>query len=156
MFAYDVDGDGDSDVITSLAAHDYGIAWFEQRTNAGAMTFVEHLIATNDPNDAGISPLIHQPHALDLKDVDGDGLSDIVTGERFWGHVPAGSPDVNAPATLYWFSLERTPAGVRFTPHLVDDASGVGTQVVAADVNDDGLVDIVTGSKKGAFVFLRE
>jgi hypothetical protein len=88
--------------------------------------------------------------------VNGDGFSDIVTGERFWGHVPAGNPDVNAPATLYWFSLERTAAGPRFTPHLVDDASGVGTQVVAADVNDDGLVDIVTGSKKGAFVFLQQ
>jgi hypothetical protein len=156
MFAYDVDGDGDNDVITSLAAHDYGIAWFEHSTNAGASTFVEHIVATNDPNDAGNSPLIHQPHALDLRDMNGDGLSDIVTGERFWGHVPAGNPDVNAPASLYWFALERTPGGVRFTPHLVDSASGVGTQVVAADVNDDGLVDILTGSKKGAFVFLQE
>jgi hypothetical protein len=156
MFAYDVDGDGDNDVITSLAAHDYGVAWFEQRVNGGSRTFVEHLVATNDPNDAGGGPLIHQPHALDLKDVDGDGLSDIVTGERFWGHVPAGTPDVNAPSTLYWFSLERTPTGARFTPHLVDDASGVGTQVVAADVNDDGRVDILTANKKGAFVFLRE
>jgi hypothetical protein len=156
MFAYDVDGDGDNDVITSLVAHDYGIAWFEQRMNSGTRTFIEHLVAPNDPSDAGGGPIIHQPHALDLKDLDGDGLSDLVAGERFWGHVPAGNPDVNAPAALYWFSLERTPAGARFTPHLVDDASGVGTQVVAADVNDDGLVDIVTGSKKGAFVFLQE
>lgn len=155
MFVYDVDGDGDGDVITSLAAHDYGIAWFE-RTGGGTPTFVEHLVAADDPYDAGGGVLIHQPHALDLKDVDGDGLSDIVTGERFWGHVPAGNPDVNGPAKLYWFRLERTPAGVRYTPHLVDDASGVGCQVVAADVNDDGLVDIISGNKKGAFVFLQE
>jgi hypothetical protein len=156
MFVYDVDGDGDGDVITSLAAHDYGIAWFEQRTEAGTKTFVEHLLAANDPSDAGGGVLIHQPHALDLEDVDGDGLSDIVTGERFWGHVPGGNPDVNAPAKLYWFRLERIQTGVRYTPHLVDDASGVGTQVVAADVNDDGLVDIISGNKKGAFVFLQE
>jgi hypothetical protein len=156
MFAYDVDGDGDSDVITSLDAHGYGIAWFEQRMNAGTRTFVQHLIAPDDPNDAGGGVLIHEPHALDMNDVDGDGLTDLVTGERFWAHVPAGNPDVNAPARLYWFSLERTPAGAKYTPHLVDEASGVGTQVVAADVNDDGLVDILTGSKKGAFVFLQE
>lgn len=156
MFAYDVDGDGDGDVITSLAAHDYGLAWFEQKKVAGATSFAEHLIATNDPFDAGSSPVIHQPHALDLADVDDDGLSDVVTGERFWGHVPAGNPDPNAPATLYWFSLERDGAGTHFTPHLVDDASGVGTQVVAADVNDDGRIDIVTGNKKGAFVFLQQ
>ena len=30
MYAYDVDGDGDNDVITSLAAHDFGLAWHEQ------------------------------------------------------------------------------------------------------------------------------
>ena len=29
MYAYDVDGDGDNDVITSLQAHGYGLAWFE-------------------------------------------------------------------------------------------------------------------------------
>jgi hypothetical protein len=45
---------------------------------------------------------------------------------------------------------------VTFTPHLVDDQSGVGTQVVAGDVNDDGLMDIVLANKKGAFVFLQE
>ena len=156
MFAYDADGDGDEDVVTSLAAHGYGIAWFEQRTSAGATTFAEHLIATNDPADAGSSVLIFQPHSLDMADVDGDGLSDIVTGERFWAHVPAGNPDPNGPAALYWFRLERDASGARFTPHLVDDASGVGTQVVAADVNGDGLVDIVTGNKKGAFVFLQQ
>ena len=30
MYAYDVDGDGDNDVISSLAAHSYGLVWFEQ------------------------------------------------------------------------------------------------------------------------------
>jgi FG-GAP-like repeat len=156
MFAYDVDGDGDSDVITSLAAHDYGIAWFEQQKSGTGATLVQHLFATNDPADAGASPVIHQPHALDFADVDGDGLPDVVTGERFWGHVPAGNPDPNAPAKLYWFSLERGASGAHFAPHLVDDASGVGTQVTAADVNDDGRIDIVVGCKKGAFVFLQE
>ncbi|MBI2481141.1 MAG: VCBS repeat-containing protein [Planctomycetia bacterium] len=32
MYAYDVDGDGDNDVITSLNAHNYGLAWSSRRT----------------------------------------------------------------------------------------------------------------------------
>ena len=32
--AYDVDGDGLNDVITSLEAHGYGLAWYEQYEKA--------------------------------------------------------------------------------------------------------------------------
>jgi hypothetical protein len=41
-------------------------------------------------------------------------------------------------------------------PCLVDDNSGVGTQVTAGDVNNDGLPDIVVGNMKGTFVFVHE
>jgi hypothetical protein len=41
-------------------------------------------------------------------------------------------------------------------PHLVDDESGIGTQVVAGDVSADGLPDIVIANKKGTFVFIQE
>jgi hypothetical protein len=37
---------------------------------------------------------------------------------------------------------------------LIDNASGVGTQVVAADVNGDNRPDVLTVSKLGAFVFI--
>jgi hypothetical protein len=37
----------------------------------------------------------------------------------------------------------------------VDEQSGVGTQVVAGDVNADGHADIVLANKKGAFLFLQ-
>jgi hypothetical protein len=45
--------------------------------------------------------------------------------------------------------------GAAFTPHIIDEASGVGTQVVAADLDGDGHPDVVVASKKGAFVFLQ-
>jgi hypothetical protein len=35
MYVYDVDGDGDNDVITGLAAHDFGLAWYEQVKSVG-------------------------------------------------------------------------------------------------------------------------
>lgn len=149
MVAHDVDGDGDADIVTTLAAHGYGLAWFENTGSA----FVEHNIVPVTPPDTGI--VMHEPHALTLADVNDDGLLDIVTGERHWAHAPADG-DFAAPGRLYWFQASRAGGQVTFTPHLVDDQSGVGTQVVAGDVNEDGLTDIVLANKKGAFVFLQE
>ena len=49
MFAYDFDGDGDNDIITSKAAHAYGLAWFENVRDGDAITFREHKIMVNRP-----------------------------------------------------------------------------------------------------------
>jgi hypothetical protein len=155
MAVLDVDGDGDADVVTTLAAHGYGLAWFEQTTSQPWPTFEEHVIVPDTaPTDVS-AVVMHEPHALAVADIDGDGVADIVTGERFWGHVPAGMPDFDAPARLYWFRTERTSAGVTFTPTLIDDDSGVGTQLTVGDVNGDGRADIVVSNKKGAFVFVQ-
>ena len=39
------------------------------------------------------------------------------------------------------------------TPYRIDDASGVGVQLTVVDVSGDGVPDILTVSKLGAFVF---
>ncbi len=97
-----------------------------------------------------------QLHAVDLVDMDGDGLKDIITGKRYWAHGPGGDAEPAAPAVLYWFKLTRTAAGVEYVPYEIDNDSGVGTQVMAADVTNDGLVDVLVGNKKGHFVFVQE
>ena len=48
------------------------------------------------------------------------------------------------------------PRGSAEIRHLVDEDSGVGTQFVVADVNCDGLPDIVTSNKKGVYVLLQQ
>jgi len=157
MFAYDVNGDGLNDVITSLDAHGYGLAWFEQVKEDGKITFREHLITNKGPkpNQYGVS--FSQPHALDLIDMDGDGLKDIVTGKRFWAHGNEGDVEPNAPAVLYWFKLTRPSKGqAEFVPYLIDNDSGVGTQVIAGYISNKKYPDVVVGNKKGVFVLEHE
>ena len=153
MFAYDVNGDGLNDVITSLAAHGFGLAWYEQEKGGG---FKSHTIIGSRPEESRYGVKFSELHALELVDMDGDGLKDIVTGKRFWSHGRVGDPDRNDEAVIYWFGLVRSPDGVDWVPHRIDDNSGVGTQVVVGDINGDKLPDVVVGNKKGVFVHLQQ
>ena len=144
MLVYDVDGDGDSDVITS-SAHNYGIWWFEQLPAENGSWFEQHLIFKE----------FSQPHAIRLVDIDGNGIKDLVTGKRYFAHQ-GKDPGGHEPAVLYWFELRRPrKGGVKFIPHKIDDNSGAGTQFEVTDFNGDGKPDIVTSNKKGVHVFLQ-
>ncbi|MEK6233380.1 MAG: VCBS repeat-containing protein, partial [Planctomycetales bacterium] len=157
LHAYDVDGDGDNDVITSLAAHGYGLSWFEQVKKEGKIDFVQHEILSAKANQKLNGVQFSQLHAVELADVNGDGLKDIITGKRFWAHGPNGDADPAGPAVLYWFELKRASNGeVTYAPRQIDDDSGVGTQFAVGDLNGDKRVDVVIGNKKGGFVFLQE
>jgi hypothetical protein len=152
MYGYDVNADGKTDVITSLEAHGYGLVWFEQKEDGGATAWIKHTIvgAKAEENPQGI--VFSQPHAIDLADTNGDGVLDIVTGKRFWAHGPRGDAEPNAPAVLYTFELKRSAGGkAEYIGRQIDGDSGVGTQVMGADINGDGKMDVVVGNKKGVF-----
>jgi hypothetical protein len=155
MYAYDVDGDGDNDVITSMAAHDFGLAWYEQENKDGRRTFREHLImgARKDQNRYGV--VFSELHSVALADMDGDGLKDIITGKTYYSHHEK-SPQWNAGAVVYWFRLVRTDKGVDWVPYQAGEDTGIGRQITIADVNGDQLPDIVVGGMKGGNVLTQE
>ena len=157
MLVDDVDRDGDPDVITSLAAHDFGLSWFEQVDGSAGRQFVEHRVMDDEPADSPQGVKFGELHALALADLDGDGDRDVVTGKRWWSHGAKGDPDGGAvPAVVYAFKNEPGPDGKRtLVPERLDDGSGVGTQVVVLDVSGDGRPDVVIGNKKGTFVLRR-
>ncbi|MEM7011871.1 MAG: PVC-type heme-binding CxxCH protein [Verrucomicrobiota bacterium] len=162
MYAYDFDNDGDNDVLTSLAAHAYGLAWYEQMTEDGRQTLKQRLIMGKDPMENKYGLAFSQMHGIAMADIDGDGIEDIITGKRYWAHG-GKDPGGNDPAVLYWFRVVRkqlgsdwAPFAVDFVPYKIDDDSGVGTEVNTADMNGDGLLDIIVGNKKGAFIHFQK
>lgn len=151
MYATDVDGDGLNDVITSDAAHDFGLVWYRQSKENGKSSFKRHLIMGNKPVDNSFGVVFSELHSVALVDLDGDGLKDIVTGKTYYSHHK-GSPMWDAGAVVYWFKLERTKNGVEWIPHKLDGEAGIGRQISVVDVNGDKLPDIVVGGMVGAHV----
>ena len=151
----DVNRDGYADIITSLNAHGYGIAWYEAKpTQAGDLRFLRHDLIGSSSVDNPYGIAFSQPHALTLADVDNDGFADLVTGKRWWAHNGHDVGGNQAPV-LYWFKIKpdsQAKGGVDFVPHLVDDATGVGTDVLAIDLNKDNRVDIISANKRGVTI----
>ncbi len=140
MFVYDVDKDGDQDVISS-SAHNYGIWWHEQKQQGKETNWVTH----------EISKSFSQSHSLAFKNINADGHPDLITGKRYFAHN-GKDPGAFEPAVLIWF--EYLPGKIaKWIPHEIDNNSGVGNNFVVSDINKDGLPDIVTSNKKGVFFF---
>ena len=158
IYAYDVDGDGDSDIITSHSAHNFGLGWYEQLPAADANdepTFKHHLIMGEHPSENKYGVLFSEPHSVALADIDGDGLKDIITGKTYWSHHKQ-SPLWDAGAVVYWFKLVRNKDGVDWIPHKADGDAGIGRQISIVDVNNDKRPDIVVGGMLGSHVLTHQ
>jgi hypothetical protein len=86
-----------------------------------------------------------------------DGVPDFVVGKRLHAHLESYTdPDPMGAPVLYWFRTVRNPkapGGAEFKPELIHNRSGVGSTVLAVDLNKDGAMDIVTATNRGTFIF---
>ena len=158
MYAYDVDGDGDNDIITSHRAHEFGLGWYEQiatTDKSGEPTFQHHLVMGEHPSENQYGVVFSELHSVALADMDGDGLKDIITGKTYWSHHKQ-SPQWDAGAVVYWFKLVRNDDGVTWIPYQADGESGIGRQISIVDVNQDNHPDIVVGGMLGAHVLTHQ
>jgi hypothetical protein len=140
MYARDLDGDGDQDIISS-SAHHYGIWWHEQVKHADTIGWIQHNIFNR----------FSQTHGLMMADINSDGHEDLVTGKRYYAHN-GKDPGAEEPAVLYWFEFKpgKNPSWV---PHMIDNNSGAGLNFIVQDINNDKRPDIIISNKKGVFVF---
>jgi hypothetical protein len=130
--------------VITAAAHRRGIWWYEQAVDAqGKELWKKHLITDT----------ISQTHASMLSDLNFDGNPDFITGKRFFAHNDTNNdPGTYEPPYLLW--LEYIPGkSPSWKPHVIDNDSGVGLNIVAQDVTNDKLTDIVISNKKGVFLF---
>ncbi|HWE49232.1 MAG TPA: VCBS repeat-containing protein, partial [Bryobacteraceae bacterium] len=65
-------------------------------------------------------------------------------------------PDPYGNPVLYWYRTVRNknaPGGAEFVPELIHNRSGAGSQVLAKDLNGDGMLDIAVSTNRGTFIF---
>jgi hypothetical protein len=124
--AGDVNGDGRDDIITGAGAGAPGghVKVFDGRTGGVLMSFVAY------PNFLG-------GVNVGAGDVNGDGLSDIITG--------AGSGAAGGHVKVF-----NGRTGGEHLSFLAFPGFGGGVTVAAGDVNSDGRDDIIVGAGPGA------
>ena len=155
MGVYDVNGDGLTDVVSSLSVHGWGLAWFEQKKSG---EFERHEIATDYSTKNAGNVVFSEAHAARFVDMNGDKIPDFIVGKRYWSHLETyNGPDPYGPAVIYIYKTVRNPkapGGAEFVPELVHNRSGVGSAFEVTDINKDGKPDIAVATAYGTQVFL--
>jgi hypothetical protein len=120
VFAIDLDGDGDKDVLSAFSSADK-IAWYENVGGAGA--FGPQQVITTLTDGAG---------SVFAADLDGDGDNDVLSASQFDDKIA-------------WY--ENIDGAGAFGPQQVISTLGNGaSSVFAADLNGDGDIDVLSAS----------
>ena len=143
MIVADLDQDGDGDLIFGNG-HDYGLLWWRNEGSdaTGKIRWEEH----------EIDRTYSQPHTLAWSDIDGDGLPELITGKRYFGHN-GNDPGGKEMPCLYYY--DWNPKTETFTRHTIEEGHvGCGLQIVTSDINGDKKNDVAVAGKSGTYLLL--
>ncbi|MCP4459648.1 MAG: hypothetical protein GY816_16725, partial [Cytophagales bacterium] len=116
VFAVDMDGDGDMDVL-SASYNDDKIVWYE---NDGAQSFTAHTITTS-ANGA---------YSVFAVDMDGDGDMDVLSASEYDDKIA-------------WYENDGSQ---NFTPYTITTSANGARSVYAVDMDGDGDMDVLSAS----------
>jgi len=120
VFAADIDGDGDTDVL-SASLDDHKVAWYENLSGTGS--FGPERVIANDANGA---------KSVHATDVDGDGDVDVLSSSHFDDKIA-------------WY--ENMDGAGNFGPaRLISHDANSPNSILAADVDGDGDADVLSAS----------
>lgn len=126
---YDIDKDGDLDILSTLwdySAQSGKIAWYE---NDGIANFTEHIIETSTS---------YNDDLFTIQDFDGDGDIDFVTAPM----------RLNSPEKLSFF---ENNGNQNFTRNIIDQNYSFVFSLLSADLDEDGDIDVISSHRKRPF-----
>ena len=118
----DLNGDGRPDFIRPNA-------WFEAPADPRQGKWIEHPIALGGKNGKAA----HTPQIL-VFDVNGDGLNDLITSDAH-GYG------------IFWYEQVRAGTEISFKQHLIDDSWSQPHSLALADLDGDGVPELITGKR---------
>jgi hypothetical protein len=125
----DVDGDGIPELITAAGASYYaraGVRVWKVDTSGSQWSIIDtgiHFIAFSGRYGASVT----------TGDLNGDGIEEIIVGS---GPDPRGGPNM-----IKAFNRDGTEFGLKIT----DGSKGYGLNVASADLDSDGIAEIIAG-----------
>jgi len=125
MHGHPVDLDGDGDLDVTMAFYSQQVVWYENSGKPGqGARWGKHTIAADFP----------QGFEVVAADLDGDGDQDVVATAAENGQIA-------------WFENRGDPRGA-WLKHLLKTPWSNAFQVIAADLDGDGKLDIAAASKE--------
>ena len=118
----DVNGDGRPDIIRPNA-------WFEAPADPRHGKWIEHPLSLGGKDGKAE----HTPQIW-VYDVNGDGLPDIITSSAHrYG--------------IYWYEQVRDGDKISWKQHVIDDTWSQAHSITLADLDGDGVPELITGKR---------
>ena len=138
MRAADFDGDGDMDLLgTGRKVHH--VIWYENDCREHSIAWKKHFIDDKSRCPAHGNPV----------DMDGDGDLDVVMALGFYYRPGSGDPSASLlpeDNQVAWYENSGAPAEGLWKKHVIGPHFDDAFEAVAADLDDDGDVDVAATS----------